>query len=186
MRHIATSLITIGLLLQFVSLSAQESQPLESGVLVRVTAPTRGINIRVAKFSAIEDDELVVMTYTTHRYPLSSIARLELHAGTKSAWLSGAKTGGVIGGLSLLTAAFMFCGSMVDVSPFGKSGGDCESYGAVGLIGLMGAAGGALVGSGIGLLLKTDRWEEVPLDRLRVSYAPQRKGRMALRLTVRF
>ena len=46
------------------------------------------------------------------------------------------------------------------------------------------AAGGALVGgalfgvigAGIGTFIKTDRWEEVPLDRLRVSFGPKRDG----------
>ncbi len=31
-----------------------------------------------------------------------------------------------------------------------------------------------------------DRWQEVPLDRLRVSVAPQRDGRFGLGLSVRF
>ena len=34
--------------------------------------------------------------------------------------------------------------------------------------------------------IKTDRWEEVPLDRLRVSFAPQRDARFALGFSVSF
>jgi len=45
---------------------------------------------------------------------------------------------------------------------------------------------GALVGLGIGALLKSERWEEVPLDRLRVNIVPQRDGRFALGLSVAF
>jgi hypothetical protein len=37
-----------------------------------------------------------------------------------------------------------------------------------------------------GTLLKTDRWEEVPLDRLRVSYDPHKHGRFALGLAYSF
>ena len=56
--------------------------------------------------------------------------------------------------------------------------------------GLIGGAGlgalGAGIGAIVGALIKTDRWEEVPLDRLRVSFVPQRGGRFALGLSVRF
>ena len=46
--------------------------------------------------------------------------------------------------------------------------------------------GGAVVGTLIGSAVKTDRWEEVPLDRLRLQVAPQRDGRFGLGLSVRF
>jgi hypothetical protein len=45
---------------------------------------------------------------------------------------------------------------------------------------------GALVGAGIGALIKTDRWEEVPLDGLRMRFALQRTGALALKLSVSF
>jgi hypothetical protein len=46
--------------------------------------------------------------------------------------------------------------------------------------------GGAAVGLVVGAFTKTDRWEEVPLDRLRVSIVPQRDGRFALGVSVSF
>jgi hypothetical protein len=52
-------------------------------------------------------------------------------------------------------------------------------------IGVFGGAG-AIVGSVVGALVKSERWEEVPLDRLRVSIAPQRDGRFALGMSVVF
>jgi len=42
------------------------------------------------------------------------------------------------------------------------------------------------LGAVIGALIKTDRWEEVPLDALRVSFVPQRDGRFGLGMSVRF
>jgi hypothetical protein len=48
-----------------------------------------------------------------------------------------------------------------------------------------GAAGG-LVGLGIGALAKSERWEEVSLDRLQVRIVSLRDGRFALGLSVRF
>jgi hypothetical protein len=54
----------------------------------------------------------------------------------------------------------------------------------------MGAGVGGLVGLVVGLgvspLIKTERWEEVPLDRLRVSVAPQRDRRLGIGLAVAF
>jgi hypothetical protein len=38
----------------------------------------------------------------------------------------------------------------------------------------------------VGGSIKTDRWREVPLDRLRVGFAPQRDGRFGLGASVRF
>ena len=51
---------------------------------------------------------------------------------------------------------------------------------------LVGFLGGSLVGWGIGALIPGDRWADVPLDRLRVSFGPQRDGRFGLGLSVRF
>jgi len=48
------------------------------------------------------------------------------------------------------------------------------------------AASGAVVGAVIGALVKTERWEEVPLDQLRVSFVPLGEGRFALGLSVEF
>ena len=42
------------------------------------------------------------------------------------------------------------------------------------------------VGAITGALIKTDHWEDVPLDRVRVSFGPQRDGRFALGASVRF
>ena len=45
---------------------------------------------------------------------------------------------------------------------------------------------GAGIGGLIGAFVKTDRWEAVPLDQLRVSVVPQRGGRFALGLSISF
>jgi hypothetical protein len=45
---------------------------------------------------------------------------------------------------------------------------------------------GAGIGAIVGALTNTERWEKVPLDRLRVSFPPQRDGRFALGLTYSF
>jgi hypothetical protein len=40
----------------------------------------------------------------------------------------------------------------------------------------IGATGGALLGALFGALIRTDRWEEVPLEEFRVSAGPQSGG----------
>ena len=57
---------------------------------------------------------------------------------------------------------------------------------AVGIGALVGGAIGAGLGAGIRLAVKSDRWEEAPLDRLRVSVLPQRGGGLGLGVSVRF
>ncbi len=50
----------------------------------------------------------------------------------------------------------------------------------------IGAGIGAVAGALVGFAIKTEQWEEAPLDRIRVSFAPQRDGRFAFGLSVAF
>ena len=50
---------------------------------------------------------------------------------------------------------------------------------------VLGAIGG-LAGGIAGNFIKTERWEEIPLERLRVSLAPQGDGGFSLGFSVRF
>ena len=50
----------------------------------------------------------------------------------------------------------------------------------------IGAGIGAVAGALVGFAIKTEQWEEAPLDRIRVSFAPQRDGRFGLGASVRF
>ncbi len=61
----------------------------------------------------------------------------------------------------------------------------CDAGDYARAIAIFGGAGAGL-GALVGLLIKTDRWEEVPLNRFRVSFAPQRDGRFALGASVSF
>ena len=68
---------------------------------------------------------------------------------------------------------------------------DCtsECWGTVGTAAIgagVVSVAGAMVGIVVGALIKTERWEEVPFDQLRVSFVPQRDGRLGIGLSVRF
>ncbi len=52
--------------------------------------------------------------------------------------------------------------------------------------GVIGGLGGLVTGAFIGLAIQTDRWQEVPLDRFRVSLGPQRDGGFGFGASVRF
>jgi hypothetical protein len=52
--------------------------------------------------------------------------------------------------------------------------------------GIAGGIWGTLLGAGIGLLIRTDRWEEVSLEELRVTPMATPDGRLGLAVSVRF
>ncbi len=108
--------------------------------------------------------------------PVASITRLEVRRGRKSNWAEGA-------GIGLLVGAATGAIIVVASGDCGGGFGPCPTagQGAVFLGGL-----GGVIGLIIGASTTTERWVEVPLDRLRVSFAPQRDGRFALGLSMRF
>ena len=65
---------------------------------------------------------------------------------------------------------------------------DCEEYAIVVMAASAGVGGGAgvVVGGTVGLATGRERWEEVPIDRLRVSILPQTNGQMAISLSLMF
>ena len=80
---------------------------------------------------------------------------------------------------------FVYCS--MDGSEFSDEG-KCETFGTdyTLLFAFLIGAGGGLVGGTVGYFNKTERWEEIPLDQLRVSLNPQREGGFALGFSVRF
>ncbi len=162
-----------GLLIPLASLEAQ----LQPGQRVRITAPHLGISKHSGILVAVDGDTLTVDTL---RVALMNVTRLEVHRGRKSH----ARMGAVVGAIALggFGAAFQPLS--------GSHEGDCSRSDTIclgrGASAAIGAAVGGLFGAVVGALIKTERWEEVPLDRLRVSFGPQRDGRFGLGLSVRF
>jgi hypothetical protein len=135
---------------------------LEPGAPVRVTAHDLGIEKQQATFQALRGDTLAVTADSAMALSLSSVTRLDVYRGQKSNLLLGMGVGfGAGAGLGALVGATVDC-----ENGFGNEE-TCVGLGAAG-----GAVVGLLVGTTAGLLIKSDRWEEVPLDRLRVSFAP--------------
>ena len=149
-----------------VVVSAQWVRP---GDRVRVTAP--GINQYDGTIQALTRDTITVDTL---RIPIGGIERLDVHRGKKG----NAGTGYVIG---------TFSGMMIGILIGEATVSDDEFLSGTTRAGVMigGMLGGGLIGAVTGAFIKTDKWEEVPLG-LRVSLAPQRDGRFALGLSMRF
>ena len=108
------------------------------------------------------------------KFARSEIAKFEVVRGKKSHWLGGA-VAGAAGGLVL---AMLFCNE----PPLGGSCHSSERVRTAAFFGGIGAAGGALVG----VLIRTDRWENVPADGLKVGVSPVPGRGLALTVRLRF
>ena len=160
--------------------TAQETPLVKPGDRVRVTAPDQALSKYTGTLAGVYGDTLRLDTL---HVPLQSVTRLDVHRGQKSKAGTGALIGAGVGAAAGVITALVVCA---------EDNRDCENAGS----GLTAAAalvlgvGGALLGAGLGAVVgsnvKVDRWEEIPLDRLRVSVAPQRDGRFGLGLSVRF
>ena len=104
---------------------------------------------------------------------LGTSSRVRKRAGI--GLLVGAATGAVIG---------LASGDDPPCSGWFCWGFTAEEKAALGAIGLGGL--GAVIGLIAGAASSGERWEEVPLDRLRVSVGPQRDGRLGFGLSVTF
>ncbi len=140
------------------------------GDTVRVTAPSMDMDDSIGTVAALETDTLTVKVEERADalyVPLADITKLEVRHGQRSRAGKGALIGLGVGAAAGVTLAFVAC-----------AGKECysDSNDATGVVALIFGAGGALLGAGIGAIIgssiKTDRWESVPLDNIRVSLTP--------------
>ena len=173
-----TCLVAVLAVVPLTRVTAQDPPPVTVGTRVRVTAPDLDIDKYDGTVAAVRGDTLTVGTV---QVPLASVTRLDVHKGRKGNVGKGAIIGTLVGvptGLALGVFYQQACSNTSDI------GETCLALIPIGAVAV--GLAGALVGGTIGALIKTDRWEEVPLDQLRVSFAPQRDGRFAFGLSVRF
>ena len=154
-----------------VSLAAQQPLPLTPGQRVRVTAPSAGLHEDVATVVAISTDTLVLERLWAGQplrsaVPLGSVQALESVQSTHDNAGTGAVFGGFLGFVAgaLADAACQRAGGFPQICPFKL----------VGMV--LGAGLGASVGGG----RITERWEPVPLDRIRVGLTAHAAGRLGL------
>jgi len=166
----------------FADATAQEL-PLQPGQLVRVTCAQAELHNTKAVIVALRRDTLTLQ-YERFRVdahgrrhkdtlvtdtPVAAVTRLAMHRGQRSAWASGLvygfMGGALMGGVLGLASG--------DDPPgwFSMTAGEKAGAGVV-VFGVLGGVGGLVIGA----LTKSDKWEHVPLDRLRVSVVPTRRG----------
>jgi len=168
-RYLAIAQLTL-MLVASPGLLAQESVAIEPGRTIRVTVPELGIRQQVGEFEGVDGGVLVLSwAITTLRYPLSAVSRLEVYGGLQSHPWRGAG----IGFLTGYATGFLVWLAGVEGCYEGASTASCAAVLGGGTGAIIGTLIGAFVG---GVLVKTDRWEEVPLGGLRVSLMPRTQG----------
>ncbi len=151
--------------------AAQDVLWLKPGAKVRLTVPTLGLNERGGWVQELTGDTLVahvdVMQQGRLRLemlhvPMSSITKLDVVTGRKGHWLAGAGIG------------FLF--GVVTGAASGDDPSDQWFAYSAGEKAMMGGLGFGLIGAGVGALIKSDRWSEVPLDQIRPRLVAQKDG----------
>jgi hypothetical protein len=185
MRTVIVPLVLLALA-PFSSITAQEQPPpLEPGARMRLDVCNPFCTARmVTRFVAVFADTLLLETETQgtpETIPFSSVRKLEVSRGLKSNAGKGA-------GIGLLVGAGVgaVLGTVVAAARWDRA--DCARgrcrWPLVGI----GALGVGAVGTLIGLTAagSSDRWEEVPLERLRLRVTQQLDGRFGFGLFVAF
>ena len=156
---------------------AQQRIPsIEPGQRVRINGSIE------ASYLAASGDSLIARigrnSVKTSSFPLASIRRLEVLTQRRAT-----KKGAVIGGLVLGIPSAIVWGALADWCFTCESSFDSGDA----MVGFFfGGAVGAGIGALIGAPFKSDRWEDVPVESVRLSLMPQLDGRLALGVEFKF
>jgi hypothetical protein len=155
------------------SAGAQDAVSPLPGALLRVTAPSLSPKPIEGTLVQTTQSELLLDLANSERrsVPRAAVARLEWSRGRRGNVAKGVLWGALIGGTVVAVAAGDEC-----------DGGSYEPDCVAGFF-LGGASLGALGGAGVGALIKTEDWGEVPIANVRVTMAPV-SGGAAIRLAL--
>lgn len=119
----------------------------------------------------------------TTSYGVNTITRVEVSRGLRTHRLTGAGVGFLVGG----GVAFALLNTGGSTSLCDRSANQ-DAMGSAECIGLaaLGGAAGAGLGAIIGGFVRTERWQDVPLERLRISLRPHAGRKLGLALAVAF
>ena len=155
-------------------IAAQDTLTVTVGERVRVSTES-GVT-HVGLLSAMTSGALEVQGEGgSQRFSVASVTRLDVSRGQKSHVFVGFLVGAGAG----LVGSLAVCNFTDTCQVF--SDNDVRTD-----VVLVSTGMGGLLGLTVGYLIKTERWEEIPLERLRVSLAPRRDGGFALGFSVRF
>jgi len=140
------------------------------GSNVEAAADPRATCSIAGTFVRSQNDTITVASAeSTTGYGLSAVQQLEVSQGSRSHWAVGAGIGFVVGaGVTYLVShsggSTSPCDQEQNQDALGS--GECLALAALG--GVAGAGLGALFGS----FVRSERWQNVPLDQLRVGLTP--------------
>jgi hypothetical protein len=168
--------MTIAPLLAIHLLAVQTAPILKPGDRVRVIAPAVSPDPVVGTLVTLGADTLVVQDSATWRFAFGAVQRVGVSRGRKSNAVVGAGYGLLAGvGVGLLIT------SSCEPDLIFNSKAQCMLAGAI----FFGAAG-TLVGAVTGAFVRTERWRDVPLDRVRMSVVPRSGGGVQGRAALAF
>lgn len=153
------------------NLLAQQNSPVVTGDRVRVSAPSVSEDPLVGTVLVMDSDSCVIDVegrYKPVAVPLTSLESVEVYRGQRSFAAQGAAGGAIGGGIIGVGLAIKVC------HDWDACRWDNENKTL--LVTVVAGVGGAVLGAGLGALVgafsKTDSWEELPLDEIRVGPAP--------------
>jgi hypothetical protein len=140
------------------------------GTRLRATAPSVTPKPVVGTLLETTEHEVLLAVSPSERtaIPRAAIVHLELSQGRHGHAVNGLLIGAVVGAVAL--------------SAINAADPETGQTGEYVWVALVGAGLGALPGAGVGALVKTERWAELPLANLRVTVAPLPGHGMGLRL----
>jgi hypothetical protein len=159
---------------------AQANAPVQPGQRVRVRSTVTSTPELTGVVEAVRPDTLLVRDddrSVATAVPLPTVDRLQVSLGRHSHWVRGAGIGFVVGAVT--GAVLGAAGHNEEDVFFGP--GATAFMGAI-LLSPIGAATGALVG----LMVKTERWETVSLDRVAPTVSGGLDGRLSVGLRLTF
>jgi len=175
---------------------AQEGPaPFEPGARLRLTFPC-GLERPLAsgeperdcrlegRLVAVRGDTVTLANAeATRSHRLGALDRVEVSRRSGSRWLAGAGAGFVVGAGS----TFLLLNRGGSTSTCDSSANqDAAGTGACLGLAALGGVAGAVLGGLIGKLVRTEDWQEVPADRVRVSLGPQAGVGFRVALAVSF
>jgi hypothetical protein len=167
--------------------AAQDASPLGPGVRVRVSVAASGDRLK-GTVQAVDQDLLSVISddHQLVKIPRSNITRLETGWGRKGNARKGFIIGGLIGvGAGLIACAVSEENDFDDFDDFHYHDYEgCEGAEWAGIPIAAGAVYGGL-GALIGHFIKSERWVEMPIDKVRLAVGPAPRG-WGLSVSIRF
>ncbi len=184
----------IMLLIPSAALTVQGQTPLpQPGTRLRLTLPCEQkgpssarehrLACRAEGILVLFQSDTITLTTagSTTSYGVNAVSRVDMSRGFRSHRNAGAVVGFLVGGGT--TLALLNTGGSKSYCDRSANQDAISRGGCIGLTALGGLAG-AGVGAIIGGFFRTERWQNVPLERLRVTVGPQVGSKLGLGLAV--